>query len=251
MTEATRDAEGDRIGTHWEGCWEDGGRRHYLCAVEEARRQKARADAAEAHVEIVTAELRMTNGYKDRSFVQMGDLAGRLEIERDLLIARLDVAAEQLAAYRKKLHDRSLQVQSWANTQEAMERSGIERIERDGERWRVRATGGREHSSHTLDFAAAVCLVQQKVECGQQPLTQLQVADDHGQQATHCRIEQLSAELAAATARVQELEVQLDAVPVVEIRSVVHWAGGDMPALALRRDISMVSEWLERQEAQP
>lgn len=37
----------DRLGTHWAGCWRDGGRRHWQCAVAEAERQTARADAAE------------------------------------------------------------------------------------------------------------------------------------------------------------------------------------------------------------
>jgi len=41
-------SEADRIGTHWEGCWRDGGRRHWQCAVGEAQAQRARAEAAEA-----------------------------------------------------------------------------------------------------------------------------------------------------------------------------------------------------------
>ena len=40
-------ATADRLGTHWAGCWRDGGRRHWQCAVAEAERQAACADAAE------------------------------------------------------------------------------------------------------------------------------------------------------------------------------------------------------------
>ena len=40
------DAQNDRNGTHWMGCWKDGGHRHYACAVAEAERQRARADQA-------------------------------------------------------------------------------------------------------------------------------------------------------------------------------------------------------------
>lgn len=43
----------DRLGTHWAGCWRDGGRRHWQCAVAEAERQTARAEAAEAKLDAV------------------------------------------------------------------------------------------------------------------------------------------------------------------------------------------------------
>lgn len=45
----------DRIGSHWTTCWRDGGRRHYACAVAEAERQIARAEAAEAQLASIPA----------------------------------------------------------------------------------------------------------------------------------------------------------------------------------------------------
>lgn len=30
-----------RVGTHWDGCWREGGPRHYACAVVEAERLRA------------------------------------------------------------------------------------------------------------------------------------------------------------------------------------------------------------------
>lgn len=47
------DPNSDRIGTHWATCWRDGGRRHYACAVAEAERQIARAEAAEVQLAAV------------------------------------------------------------------------------------------------------------------------------------------------------------------------------------------------------
>ena len=52
--QAQRDS--DRLGTHWAGCWRDGGRRHWQCAVAEAERQMARADAAETKLAAVPVE---------------------------------------------------------------------------------------------------------------------------------------------------------------------------------------------------
>ena len=40
----------DNIGTHWDGCWQDGGHRHYACAVAEAEYQRTRAEMAEAEL---------------------------------------------------------------------------------------------------------------------------------------------------------------------------------------------------------
>ena len=48
--------------------------------------------------EITAAGMRQMRDYKDRSFVQMGDHAGRLEIERDQLRAALDAATQRAEA---------------------------------------------------------------------------------------------------------------------------------------------------------
>ena len=61
---------------------------------------------AEWHLhEVTAAGMRQMRDYKDRSFVQMGDHAGRLEIERDQLRAALDAATQRAEAAEKDANE--------------------------------------------------------------------------------------------------------------------------------------------------
>lgn len=59
------DNDATRMGTHWEGCWRDGGRRHYACAVDEAERQTKRADKLEAELAAVAVRAEAAERERD------------------------------------------------------------------------------------------------------------------------------------------------------------------------------------------
>ena len=86
--------------------------------------------------EVTAAGMRQMRDYKDRSFVQMGDHAGRLEIERDQLRAALAIANARAEAAEKDANELRAAL--------AAERARAEAAERERDELRVALVGGCE-----------------------------------------------------------------------------------------------------------